>query len=202
MIKNIIFDFGDVFLTLDKSATQKHLQKFGIQDFDKPMIANNEAYEKGEISTVKFIDFYVEKFENLNKNDFINAWNSILIELPESRLKFLKALKNSGQYKLILLSNTNELHIDWVKENILIFKEFEACFDQFYLSHDIHFRKPNADIFEFVLRENNLNPTETLFVDDTEIHTKTAKKLGIHTWHLQAGKEDIVDLFSIKKDSF
>ncbi|WP_127846389.1 HAD family hydrolase [Psychroflexus aestuariivivens] len=202
MIKNIIFDFGDVFLTLDKSATQKQLQKFGIQDFDESMIANNEAYEKGEISSEKFVDFYVEKFEGLSKNEFTKAWNSILIEFPESRLDFLKELKISGQYKLILLSNTNELHIDWVKENISVFEEFRACFDKFYLSHEIHFRKPNANIFEFVLRENNLNPNEALFVDDTEIHTKTARKLGIHTWHLQAGKEDVTDLFSIKKDLF
>ena len=93
MIKNIIFDFGDVFLTLDKSATLKHLQKFEIQDFDESMIATNEAYEKGEISSEKFVDFYVEKFEGLSKNEFTKAWNSILIEFPESRLKFLKQLQ-------------------------------------------------------------------------------------------------------------
>lgn len=202
MIKNIIFDFGDVFLTLDKSATLKHLQKFEIQDFDESMIATNEAYEKGEISSEKFVDFYVEKFEGLSKNEFTKAWNSILIEFPESRLKFLKQLKTSGQYKLILLSNTNELHIDWVKENISVFEEFRACFDKFYLSHEIHFRKPNANIFEFVLNENQIKAEDTLFVDDTEIHIKTAEKLGIHTWHLQAGKEDVTDLFSIKKDLF
>lgn len=202
MIKTIIFDFGDVFLTLDKSATQKHLEKQGISELDSEFIKINNTYEKGLISTSNFIQHYIKRFDGLSSEKFKKAWNSILIEFPEKRLEFLKKLRASGSYRLILLSNTNELHIDWVKENISIFEDFKACFDKFYLSHEIHFRKPNADIFEFVLKENHLNPKETLFVDDTLEHTLTAKKLGVHTWHLQVGEEEVFQLFSKKADLF
>lgn len=202
MIKTIIFDFGDVFLTLDKSATNKHLKQHGISVLDSEFFNINESYEKGLISTNDFIQHYTTKFDGLSSDKFKEAWNSILIEFPKKRLDFLKKLKASGKYKLILLSNTNELHIDWVKKNIEVFEEFRSCFDQFYLSHEIHFRKPNADIFEFVLKENNLNPKETLFVDDTLEHTLTAEKLGIHTWHLKAGKEEVTGLISKKRDLF
>lgn len=202
MIKTIIFDFGDVFLTLDKSATDKHLKAQGISELDAELINVNMSYEKGLISTDEFIQHYTKRFSNLLVEDFKLAWNSILIEFPQERLEFLKQLKQSGSYKLILLSNTNELHIDWVKKHISVFEEFKSCFDKFYLSHEIHFRKPDEAIFEFVLRENNLDPADTLFVDDTLEHTLSAKKLGIHTWHLDAGKEEVTELFSKKSDLF
>ncbi len=202
MINTIIFDFGDVFLTLYKSATLKQFKHFGIDQFDDDLKRINNKYEIGQISTSEFIEHYTQRFGGLSKDQFIKAWNSILIDFPTHRLEFLKKLRNSGTYKLILLSNTNELHIDWVKENISFFEEFRSCFDQFYLSHEIHYRKPNPDIFEFVLKTNSLNPKTTLFVDDTLEHTLTAKSLRIHTWHLQAGQEEVTQLFSKKSDLF
>lgn len=202
MIKTIIFDFGDVFLTLDKSATQKHMESYEVAELSEELIMVNASYEKGLISSSEFIQQYMDCFPNLTEEAFIEAWNSILIEFPAERLEFLKQLKASGKYTLILLSNTNALHIDWVKANIPIYEEFKFCFDQFYLSHEIHHRKPNRDIFEYVLRENELLPEETLFVDDTQDHILSAETLGIHTWHLQAGKEEVVDLFSIKSNLF
>lgn len=202
MIKTIIFDFGDVFLTLDKSATQKHLRKQGISELDAELVDINESYEKGLLSTDEFIHHYTNRFEKLTESEFSKAWNSILVEFPQQRLYFIKKLYSSGTYKLILLSNTNELHIDWVKKNIQVFEEFKACFDEFYLSHEIHFRKPDASIFKFVLKENHLNAVETLFVDDTLEHILTADQLGIHTWHLKAGQEEVTELFSKKADLF
>lgn len=202
MIKTIIFDFGDVFLSLDKSATQKHLRKQGISELDAELVDINESYENGLLSTDEFIHYYTNRFEKLTESEFSKAWNSILVEFPRQRLDFIKKLNSSGTYKLILLSNTNELHIDWVKKNIQVFEEFKACFDEFYLSHEIHFRKPDASIFKFVLKENHLNAVETLFVDDTLEHILTADQLGILTWHLKAGQEEVTELFSKKADLF
>jgi len=67
------------------------------------------------------------------------------------------------------------------------------------LSHEIHLRKPNTDIYEFVLEENQLIPEETFFIDDTEENTRTAEKLGIKIWNLIPGEEDIVDLLTRKE---
>ena len=63
-------------------------------------------------------------------------------------------------------------------------------------------RKPDREIFEFVLNENRFKPSETLFIDDTKANTDTANKLGIHTWNIDETKEDIIDLFTIKKELF
>ena len=200
MIKTLIFDFGDVFLTLNKAATDNHLKRFAITDLDQELLEINRSYEKGMISSKSFINHYTNRFPVLTEHSFIEAWNSILVEFPDHRLEFLKKIKASQKFKLILLSNTNELHIDWVKRNISFYEEFKSNFDQFYLSHEIHYRKPDQDIFKFVLNENKLNPNETLFIDDTQEHIQSAKSLGIHTWHLKAGTEDITELFTKKAD--
>ncbi len=199
MIKTLLFDFGDVFLTLDKSATQTHLKRFGITEFTKEMLIKNEAYEMGLIPTKDFISYYIEKFPQLSELDFIHAWNSILVDLPTHKLDFLKNLAADNQFQLILLSNTNELHIQWVEENVPAFTEFKACFDAFYLSYEIELRKPDHAIFNFVLQNHARKPEEILFIDDTKEHIEAAKQLGIKTWHLQAGNEDVVDLFNINR---
>lgn len=202
MIKTIIFDFGDVFLNLDKPATARELKKYDISHFSEEMLQKNREYEKGLISSEEFIEDYCNTFPQLTSEGFTGAWNSILVDFPKHRLEFLQKLKTKGDYTLILLSNTNHIHIDWVKDNIDFFEEFRDCFDAFYLSQEINLRKPDADIYRYVLTQHDLNPEETLFIDDTPENTEAAAKLGIHTWNIDPGKEDVTDLFTIKKELF
>lgn len=202
MIKQLIFDFGDVFLELNKQATQEHLQKFGLTSLTPQMIEKNEAYEQGQISTEDFIAFYTSAVKGLTAEEFTEAWNSILVKFPLHRLKFIQQLAQKQQFKLVLLSNTNALHINWVQQHIKCYPLFKACFDHFYLSHEIRLRKPNTSIFEFVLEETQIKAEDCLFIDDTLEHTLGAQGLGIHSWHLQAGKEDVTDLFELKSHLF
>jgi len=194
-IKNIIFDFGDVFINLDKPAINRCLDKFGIQKLDESILRLNNSYEKGEISTGVFIEKYLNTYPNLTKDAFILAWNSILKDLPAYRLAFLQDLKKRGNYRLFLLSNTNALHIEWVEENVDAYTEFRACFEKFYLSFEMNLRKPEADIFQYVLDQNQLVANETLFIDDTQEHVVSAKSLGIETWHLNPVEDDVTELF-------
>ncbi|MFT4801148.1 MAG: epoxide hydrolase-like predicted phosphatase [Flavobacteriaceae bacterium] len=204
MIKTVIFDFGDVFINLDKEAPYIEMKKLGIHSFSEEMIENNKLYETGKIDTSAFLDYYQKAFPNISKSQLSEAWNSIILDFPEYRLEYIEALATSKKYQLILLSNTNDLHIEKVIENITLerFQRFKNCFDAFYLSQEIHLRKPNSDIYNFVLDTHNINPNESLFIDDTKENTETAKKLGIHTWNIIPKKEDVVDLFLLKKDIF
>ena len=203
MIKNLVFDFGNVFLNIDiDGAMLNALNVFKIQEFPEDMIAVNGLYEQGLISTNEFIDFYTGHFEHLSKEDMIENWNFMLKDFPLHRLEFLKDLKKSSQHKLILLSNTNELHIDWVKNHISFFEDFKNCFDAFYLSHEIKLRKPNADVFEFVLNQNDIAPENTLFIDDNQDNANAAKKIGYHVWNINPATEDVTTLFETKKDLF
>jgi glucose-1-phosphatase len=203
MIKNIVFDFGNVFLNLDiDGAIQNALKLFKLKKFPEEMIAVNSLFEQGFMSSEEFIEFYSENFPSIPEEELIENWNFMLKDFPKHRLDFLKELKKSSKYKLILLSNTNEIHINWVQENIPFYEDFKNCFDKFYLSHEIALRKPNTDIFKFVLKENNIKAEETLFIDDVLDNINSAKKLDYHVWHIKAGEEDITTLFKTKKDLF
>lgn len=202
MIKAIIFDFGDVFINLDKPASFRELRKYNIEKLTKELEELNREYEKGLISSEEFINSYEQEYEQLQRPGFVDSWNAILIDFPEYRYQFLKKLSEEKDFELILLSNTNEIHIDWVKENVAFFEDFKACFDAFYLSHEINFRKPDADIYEFVLNKHKLQPEECLFIDDTKENTEAAAALGIHIWNIEPTREDVIDLFTTKKELF
>ncbi|WP_417875758.1 HAD family hydrolase [Winogradskyella sediminis] len=202
-IKTLIFDFGDVFINLDKQGSMQHaLDLFNLEAFEADMTETNMLYEVGKITTSEFITFYKSKFPKVSETALIKAWNSIIKDFPVQRLEFIKNLALQKKYKLILLSNTNDMHIDYVKETVPFFEEFQSYFDAFYLSQQIHFRKPNTDIFEFVLNENKLNASECLFIDDTKENTDTADVMGFHTWNIDETIEDVVTLFETKKDLF
>jgi len=203
MIKNIIFDFGDIFINLDKDGAMKStLKLFDIKELTPQMIQINIAYEKGLITTEAFLNFYTSEYPNISKTEIIKVWNCLLLDFPLHRLNFIK--KISQEYRCFLLSNTNEMHIDWIKNSwgMELYNEFKNCFEQFYLSHEINMRKPNVNIYEFVLNENNLIASETLFIDDTKENTDTTTILGIHSWNLIPGKEDIINLLNIKTSLF
>ena len=202
-IRALIFDFGDVFINLDKhGAKQNALKLFNSDVFDDELIAINIQYEIGQVSTADFIAFYKQKFPHLSRDQIVAAWNYIIKDFPKYRLDFIKNLASKNKYQLILLSNTNNLHIDYIKSQIDFYDDFKQCFDRFYLSQKIHLRKPNTEIFEFVLEENKLNPENCLFIDDTLENTDSAKSLGFHIWNINEHKEDIVELFATKKALF
>jgi FMN phosphatase YigB (HAD superfamily) len=203
MIDTIIFDFGDVFINLDKQgAMDNALDLFGLDTFEPDMINVNMQYEIGQISTQDFIRFYRVKFPFLTEDQIINAWNYILKDFPAYRLDFLLELRQQSQYKLVLLSNTNDLHIECVKRQVPFYETFKNCFDAFYLSQEIHLRKPDSRIFEYVVNKNQIQANQCLFIDDTRENTDSAAELGIHIWNIDELNEDVVDLFTIKRDLF
>jgi len=112
------------------------------------------------------------------------------------RIEILKRVKKT--HRIFLLSNTNDIHIKYI--NNYLQKEYAmpdltSLFEKTYLSYEIGMRKPDAEIFEFVLKENDLIPSETLFIDDSVQHIETARKLGLHAHWLNVEEESLRDLF-------
>lgn len=195
MIKNIIFDFGDIFINLDKQAPLLEMSKFGLTQMTPELDAIFKDYEMGLMESDTFINALQSIFNDASRAQIIAAWNSIILDFPEERLTFIEQLKKENRCRLFLLSNTNDLHIEQVKKSMGLerFKRFQNCFEQFYLSQELKMRKPNSNIYEFVLHENNLVANETLFIDDSKENTLSASKLGVLCWNLQVGKEDVLE---------
>lgn len=198
MIKNIIFDFGDIFINLDKEIVLREIQRQGVTTLAPEALALSSALEIGAITPDAFVKGLNAIFPMASSQEIIAIWNGMILDMPDYRLEFIERLAKEQTHRLFLLSNTNVLHIEEVVKIMgePNYNRFKNCFEQFYLSHEIQLRKPNADIYEFVLRENQLKPAETLFIDDTIENTDAASRLGIQTWHLKVGEEDIIALKS------
>jgi putative hydrolase of the HAD superfamily len=200
--KNIIFDFGGVIINIDYNLTSEAFRKMGLNHFDEffSKAKQNQLfdlYEKGLITSHEFRTELRGAFNNKPAAEQINeAWNAMLLDLPDERIELLKKLKST--HRTFLLSNTNEIHIDKIYKDLKEQKgidDFADYFEKVYLSYRVKMRKPDAEIFQLVLKENKLNKDETLFIDDSPQHIESAKKLGIPTYLLDVTKESILDLF-------
>ena len=199
MIDTIIFDFGDIFINLDKQATLDGLKKLGMSEWNEDLNQLNIAFEKGQISTENFLLGLQKKASNGSIEEITTAWNAVLLDFPLKRLEFLQKL--SKKYKLFLLSNTDSIHIEtFERENgVSFYSDFYQCFEKVYFSFEMGMRKPDFEIYNYVLAQQNLIAKHCLFVDDKKENTDSALKLGLHVWNLQVGKEDVTDLFSKKE---
>lgn len=203
MIKNIIFDFGDIFINLDKAATSRELNRLGMTQPDPELMNLFLAYEKGSFSTPSFIERVKPFFPEAAEEHLKGAWNAILLDFPEYRLEFLETLVRDNSYRLFLLSNTNELHMAHVEEAMgkSRFARFTSCFESVCLSHELQMRKPEPEIFQYMMDQFRLDPKETFFVDDTLENVQSAARLGIRVWHLIPEEEDIITLDKKLKDA-
>jgi FMN phosphatase YigB (HAD superfamily) len=196
MINAIIFDFGDVFINLDKQATIDGLRNLGLTEWNDDLNQLNIQFETGQITRNNFIEGIQKHIPNASTGEILKAWNAILLDFPLYRLEFLQML--SKKYRLFLLSNTDAIHIETFEQNngASFYGDFYKCFEKVYFSFEIEMRKPNPEIYNYVLNEHDLQAKRTLFIDDKKENTDAALSLGFHVWNLQVGKEDVVDLFN------
>lgn len=198
MITTIIFDFGDIFINLEKEAQVEAFKKLGLPSPNEDLITQNDLFEKGKISAQDFLESFQKYLPNASLKEIKEAWNTIIGDFPLYRLEFLQLL--SYKYKLFLLTNTDEIHIHRFehKVGISFFSDFYQCFEKVYYSYEMGMRKPDSAIYSFIINKHDLNPRKTLFVDDKKENTDAAEKLGMQVWNLQVGEEDVVDLFNQK----
>ena len=193
--KNLIFDLGGVLLNLDMPRTEEAFYELGITKFPDlfAILHDYEIFlqlETGHISPEDFVEtLRKQAHPGVQPQQVIDAWNALLGDFRTLSLDFLE--KASGKYKIFLLSNTNAIHEDFFKEQYSSTrknKQMDDLFTKPYYSHKMGLRKPEKDIFEFVLNDSNLLPEETIFIDDNLSNVTTAKSMGIEIVHLTPGK--------------
>ncbi|MFN8274436.1 MAG: HAD family phosphatase [Flavobacteriaceae bacterium] len=198
MINTIIFDFGDIFINLEKEKAVEEFKKLGLDGPNDELLMMNDQFEKGKISEVDFIQGFQKFIPEADLLEIRKAWNAVIGDFPLYRLEFLQML--SRKYRLFLLTNTDSIHINRFEHMVgmSFFSDFYQCFEKVYYSYEMGMRKPDPAIFSYILNKHDLSPKRTLFVDDKKENTDAAASLGIHVWNLQVGQEDVVDLFEKK----
>ena len=204
-IDTIVFDLGGVILNIDYRQTEKAFQDIGFPDFAELYTQFKQTdlfvqLEKGLIDPNEFLD-RLKGFatRDVTEEQIINAWNAMLLDLPLHNLHLLEELKK--HYRLLLLSNTNAIHYECFfnqVENLTGRRDLSPYFEKEYYSHLIGKRKPDREVFEFIIKDRQINPEETLYIDDSPQHLETAQYLGFFTF-LKDQQEELPD--SISKSS-
>ena len=202
-IKNIIFDFGGVIYNIDFNNARKAFEKIGVNNFDQlySQANQNQLFERLEMDLVSPKEFRneIRKLSGIELADdkIDQAWNALLVGFDERRLELLKEVKK--KYRIFLFSNTNRIHYSFFLKQfraLTNYKSFDGLFVKSFFSFDIKKRKPNTDSYQHLISQMQLQPNETLFIDDSIQNMKPASDLGIKCWHLKA---DVLNLFKAAK---
>jgi len=201
-IKNVIFDLGGVILDIAPQRTVEKMKELGIQNFDLlySQLKQNETFdllEKGDLSEDQFVYEILKHTDKpIAKTDIIEAWNALLLDFKADRIDLISRLNDSDRFQTFLLSNTNGIHKKTYNEDLFrqYAKRLEDLFKAAYFSHEIGMRKPDHEIFRFVIEQEQLNPAETLFIDDSRANITAAAEVGLATCHIANGFT-ITDLF-------
>jgi putative hydrolase of the HAD superfamily len=192
-VKNIIFDLGGVIMDIDVKQTLHAFSKLGIKNiheyfghgFAASFFSDHEA---GRISDEDFLK-EIKKLLTGEVSDeaVVDAWNALLLHFPPDRIALLRELKS--RYRLFLFSNTNAIHyykFSQIYRNSFS-SQLEDLFEKAYYSHSLGHRKPEKTGFELIIKENSLDPKETLFVDDALINVEGAIKTGLKGLYMPPG---------------
>jgi len=186
----ILFDLGGVIIDLDYKKTYQELHKLAMiknSSIDHKLIIDEIAqnFEQGLISTELFINKILHHSQpSVHAKEVIDAWNAMLLDIPEKRLHWLQRL--SQHFSIGILSNTNALHIKWV--NHFLQKQYgKEDFYQYvpntFFSHDLGDRKPNPSIYRKVASRLGLPTHQILFIDDNLQNVSAALSTGMHALH-------------------
>ena len=196
-IKNIIFDLGGVLLNLDFEKTAGAFTALGVKNFHEYFTQYHAAplFKKLEVGAVADQGFYDSLREtaliNADNKEIDTAWNDMLLDFPRKRIEKLQEL--AGNYRLFLFSNTNAIHHAAFHHSF--YEKFgfqlDSLFEKAYYSHLIGYRKPEIDSFLFVINDSQVDPAETLFIDDTRPNIDAAKKSGLQA-ALVSPQKDLV----------
>jgi len=203
-LENLIFDYGNVIFEIDFKKTQAAFKALGITDAETFFAHKGhhrlfDDFETGELSAENFRNGIREaaKHPDLSDSQIDAAWNSLLIGVSGNNHDVLMQAK--AKYRTFLLSNNNEIHYQWILDHLqsrFRISSYDDYFEKAYFSHLMRLRKPGKAIFEQVIRENNLDPAKTLFIDDSPQHIEGAKAAGLQTLLMTVHPEALGDFLT------
>ena len=202
MIRNLIFDLGGVIVTIDQPEAVRRFASLGLPDAEKALDPYTQSGIFGDLEAGKITD---EEFRvafsqlvgrDVSWEECKYGWLGYRKELPRRNVEILKQLRKEG-YRLILLSNTNSYMMSWAES-----PDFDGeghalsdYFDATYKSFEVKLMKPDERFFQHVMQQEQILPSETLFVDDGAHNVAAAERLGIHTFQPVNGEDWTSDIY-------
>ncbi len=201
MIKNIIFDIGNVILNfnlnevLEKFTSNKDDQQFILDNIiNSPEWLENALIDTGYISrddAIKIVQDRTNHHKDKLIFDFWNTYNDFT-KVDIRVLDLIKKLKDNN-YKIYLLSNINPYTYDFVEKSGLF-----SLVDGYVLSYKEHKVKPFISIYKTLIERYNLIPSESIFIDDNERNINTGVSLGLISKKVEP--DNYMSIINVLKD--
>ncbi len=204
-IKNIVFDFGGVIVNFSREAAVKKFEEIGVANANDLLDAYHQkgAFLQVEDGTINAEEFRIILSElagkELSYEQVKEGWLGFMLDVPQYRLEYLLELRK--KYKLYILSNTNPYVMSWARSNdfTIAGRPLDEYFDKIYTSYELKAVKPGKTIFELMIKDADMLPGETLFIDDGPANIKMAKELGMMTFQPINGEDWRDDLTALLK---
>lgn len=194
-IKNIVFDLGGVIITLSREEAVRRFKAIGLESAEELLDPYHQkgaflALEEGSLSREEFYE-EVRRMakKDIAAKDIDQALYGFLVEVPQYKLEMLEKLRK--KYRLLLLSNTNPIIMEWAQTPELwgSQKLLKDYFDKMYISYEMGTTKPARSIFEQLIADSGIVPEETLFIDDGPANVQMGKELGMKTYMPENGED-------------
>jgi putative hydrolase of the HAD superfamily len=200
--KAIVFDLGGVIEEVYPNRVVEMLSNLGFINPEQfySLVGQSRycnEFETGHLSKDKFVEYVLSLSQvETTYNDIINAWHANQGGVKEQTLDVLQELKK--HYDLYILSNTNEIHYEYICDKFQIEHgfDFESLFEGIYLSFQIGYRKPNQESFDYVFNQSIKNENKDIsYIDDLHINCESAARFGVKTIAHQTNKPLSIDIF-------
>lgn len=187
-IKNVIIDLGGVMIDLDRDRCVRAFTALGLEGTDRMLglYRQEEPFLSIETGRITAGEFYDElrglTGRGISDREIESAFWEFLVALPVERLRAVREARAAG-LRTYMLSNTNGVMYDgWIKQAFRA-EGFRVgdYFDGIVTSFQEGCCKPDPEIFATVLRRYNLDPEETIMLDDSEANCKAAESTGMRS---------------------
>jgi putative hydrolase of the HAD superfamily len=196
LIRAFLFDIGNVLLRFDFSLALRAVAEHSEVQDETEVLARIDrvklSYEDGQIDRAAFLRGVLDVLRYRGTEaQFVAAWEEIF---SPNEPMFTLVTQLAQTHPLYLLSNTSDIHRDYIFRTYEVFRNFTAG----TYSYSARSSKPGRAIYEQACREHGLEPATTFFIDDLLPNIETARALGFvaHHYHLDRHDALLADLRS------
>ncbi|OPX21032.1 MAG: hypothetical protein BZ151_00920 [Desulfobacca sp. 4484_104] len=191
----IAFDLGNVLIRVDQMRLVRYLAPYTQADPQEILALTfasslKSAYDTGRLSTQEFYQQLIDRLScSLPYEKFCQYWTGIF-SLEEGMEAVIDRLQE--RYPLLIVSNTDPLHLDYVRTKFRVLRHFK----RYILSYQLGCQKPEAGIYQALIAALEQPPEQCLFIDDLWPNVAAACQHGLQAWQFFSAAELIEQLAS------
>lgn len=197
---------GGVIVDVHRARAVQNFQTIGVDDADKLIDSYHHKgifidIENGSINTEEFCRLLcAHTGKDISREKIEEAWKSIIDRPSAYKLEYLQELRKTHQ--VFLLTNNNPILMDWACAPGFTSSghSLSDYFDKLYISYQMKCTKPDLKIYRMMIEDADINPAESLFIDDSEQNIAAARTCGLQTYLAQNGADWREEISLLIKD--